>query len=424
MLDIKYLVDNEIEVKENLKLRGFDINVIDAVLSLNQKRKELTTEVEKIKAQVNQLSRKVGELKKAKENADELMKEVQELKAKSKDNENTLNQINIEQKDLLLTVPNLVNKETTPVGADENENVEFKKWGEPRNFDFKVLDHADLGEKLGMLDFETAAKITGARFAIYKKGLARLERALANFMLDHHLEKGFEEVIPPFIVHERALVGTGNLPKFGDQLFKLEGNEWFLIPTAEVPVTNFQREKILNSDEFPFKYTAYTPCFRSEAGSHGKDVKGLIRMHQFNKVEMVCITKPDQSRKIHEEMVQSSCEILEKLQLPYRAVNLCTGDIGFASEATVDLEVWIPSQEKYREIASISNCGAFQARRAMIRFRNSDGKPEFAHTLNGSGLAVGRTLLAIMENYQQEDGSILIPEALLPYMGGLKELKA
>jgi seryl-tRNA synthetase len=275
-----------------------------------------------------------------------------------------------------------------------------------------------------MLDFESAAKITGARFVVYKGALARLERALINFMLDHQGSKGFTEMMTPFIAHERSLIGTGNLPKFADQLFKLNSEQpWYLIPTSEVTLTNLKREQIIDEAEFPFLYAAYSPCFRSEAGSHGKDVKGLIRMHQFNKVEMVGICTASQSAGIHEKMVQSSTEILEKLGLPYRVLALCSGDIGFASQKTFDLEVWVPSQKKYREISSISNCGDFQARRANIRVRNKEGKVEFAHTLNGSGLAVGRTVVAILENYQQKDGSVQIPEILVPYMGGLKEIR-
>lgn len=322
---------------------------------------------------------------------------------------------------LLLTIPNLLDA-SVPVGKSEEENVEYHRWGKPRDFNFKVSDHADVGEKLGMLDFEAAAKVTGARFVFLKGDLARLERALINFMLDYHSNKGFEEILPPFIAHERSLIGTGNLPKFKDQLFKLEDTDWYLIPTSEVTVTNIRRDSLIEEASFAYKYSAYSPCFRSEAGSHGRDVKGLIRMHQFNKVEMVCITSPELSDQTHKDMIRSACEILEKLELPYRAVQLCSGDSGFASQKTTDLEVWLPSQQKYREISSISNCGDFQARRANIRFRNSQGKLEFAHTLNGSGLAVGRTLLAILENYQQQDGSVLLPAAIRPYMGGKERL--
>jgi len=334
-----------------------------------------------------------------------------------------LDEVQKKQTGLLLNIPNLPDQ-SVPVGKDEDHNVEVKKWGNPRVFDFTPVDHADIGEKLGMLDFESAAKITGARFVVYKAGIARLERALINFMLDHQATKGFTEMMTPFIAHERSLIGTGNLPKFEDQLFKLNSEQpWYLIPTSEVTLTNLKREQIIEENEFPFLYAAYSPCFRSEAGPHGKDVKGLIRMHQFNKVEMVSICSPAQSEEIHQKMVGSATEILEKLGLPYRQIILCTGDMGFASQKTYDLEVWVPSQNKYREISSISNCGDFQARRANIRFRNKEGKVEFAHTLNGSGLAVGRTVVAILENYQQKDGSVQIPEALIPYMGGMKEIR-
>jgi seryl-tRNA synthetase len=351
------------------------------------------------------------------------MGQVTALKAEMESEAKHLDEVLAKQSSLLLNIPNLLDA-STPVGKSEDDNVEVKKWGTPRHFDFTPVDHADIGEKLGMLDFESAAKITGARFVVYKAGIARLERALINFMLDHQATKGFTEMMTPFIAHERSLIGTGNLPKFEDQLFKLNSEQpWYLIPTSEVTLTNLKREQIMEEAELPYLYAAYSPCFRSEAGSHGKDVKGLIRMHQFNKVEMVSICAPSQSPEIHQKMVDSACEILEKLGLPYRAIALCSGDIGFASHKTFDLEVWVPSQNKYREISSISNCGDFQARRANIRFRNKEGKVEFAHTLNGSGLAVGRTVVAILENYQQNDGSVKIPEVLWPYMGGMKEIR-
>jgi seryl-tRNA synthetase len=311
-----------------------------------------------------------------------------------------------------------------PVGSDENSNQEMKKWGTIKNFDFTPIDHATLGEKLGLLDFETATKITGARFTVYKGQLARLERALISFMIDRHTDNGYMEILPPFIVHERSLYGTGNLPKFKEDLFKLEGFDWYLIPTAEVPVTNLKREQIFEMSEFPLRYVAYTPCFRSEAGSAGRDTRGLIRQHQFNKVELVNIVAADKSKEAHEEMINRACSILEELELPYRAMVLCSGDMGFGSSRTIDLEVWLPSQNKYREISSISNCWDFQSRRAQIRYRNAEGKPEFAHTLNGSGLAVGRTLVAIMENYQNKDGTITIPKALRPYMKNQELIKS
>ena len=422
MLDIKRLETDFEGVKKNLGTRNFDTSVLNEILDLNKQRKTLTTASETKKAEINRLSREIGELKKNKADAAGPMGQVAALKADMEKEAKDLDTVLAKQQALLLNIPNLLDP-STPVGKDENDNQEAKRWGTPRTFDFTPVDHADLGEKLGMLDFESAAKITGARFVVYKGGIARLERALINFMLDHHMGKGFTEMMTPFIAHERSLVGTGNLPKFKDQLFKLEDNDWYLIPTSEVTLTNLKREQIIDEAEFPFLYTAYSPCFRSEAGSHGKDVKGLIRMHQFNKVEMVAICAPSYSPTAHQLMIDSACEILQRLGLPYRALNLCSGDIGFASQKTIDLEVWVPSQNKYREISSISNCGDFQARRANIRFRNKEGKVDFAHTLNGSGLAVGRTVVAILENYQQKDGSVQVPEALVPYMGGLKEIK-
>lgn len=423
MLDIKKIENETIQVKSLLQARNFDTGLIEEILSLNKSRKNLVTLSETKKAEINKLSREIGELKKNKQDAEHLMKKVVELKAEMESDSKELDLVQAKQNNILLNIPNLP-EASVPFGKDENENQEVKKWGTPKHFDFTPADHADIGEKLGMLDFESAAKITGARFVVYRGAIARLERALINFMLDHQTANGFTEMMTPFIAHERSLIGTGNLPKFEDQLFKLNSEQpWYLIPTSEVTLTNLKREQIVEESEFPYLYAAYSPCFRSEAGSHGKDVKGLIRMHQFNKVEMVAICSPSQSEEIHQKMVKSATEILEKLGLPYRQIILCTGDMGFASQKTYDLEVWVPSQNKYREISSISNCGDFQARRANIRFRNKEGKVEFAHTLNGSGLAVGRTVVAILENYQQKDGSVQIPEALVPYMGGLKEIR-
>ena len=423
MLDIKKIENDFESVQASLAKRNMDTSVLNQILDLNKKRKALTLSSETKKAEINKLSREIGELKKNKQDAATPMSQVATLKSEMENEAKELEEVQASQNSLLLNIPNLPHS-SVPEGKSEEENVEVRKWGQPRVFDFTPVDHADLGEKLGMLDFETAAKITGARFVIYKAGIARLERALINFMLDHQASKGFTEMMTPFIAHERSLIGTGNLPKFEDQLFKLNSEQpWYLIPTSEVTLTNIKREMIMEESELPYLYAAYSPCFRSEAGSHGKDVKGLIRMHQFNKVEMVSICAPAQSEEIHQKMIQSACEILEKLNLPYRAITLCTGDMGFASQKTIDLEVWVPSQNKYREISSISNCGDFQARRANIRLRNKEGKVEFAHTLNGSGLAVGRTVVAILENYQQKDGSVAIPEALWSYMGGMKEIR-
>jgi seryl-tRNA synthetase len=419
MLDIKKLETDFDGVKKGLSGRNFDASVLSEIVELNKQRKTFTTASETKKSEINKLSKEIGELKKNKQDAASQMAQVATLKADMEKDATELDVVQKKQNELLLNIPNIPDP-TVPFGKDESENTEASRWGTPRVFDFTPVDHADIGEKLGMLDFESGAKITGARFVVYKAGIARLERALINFMLDHHATKGFMEMMTPFIAHERSLIGTGNLPKFKDQLFKIEDNDWYLIPTSEVTLTNMKREMISEESEFPILYAAYSPCFRSEAGSHGKDVKGLIRLHQFNKVEMVSICSPSDSQRIHDMMIASSCEILQKLNLPYRALNLCTGDMGFASQKTIDLEVWVPSQNKYREISSISNCGDFQARRANIRFRNKEGKVEFAHTLNGSGLAVGRTVVAILENYQQKDGSVQIPEVLVPYMNGMK----
>ena len=417
MLDIKKIESDFDAIKTKLSTRNFDTSVLDQIIDLNKQRKTLTTASETKKAEINKLSREIGELKKSKQDAAEPMGKVAALKAEMEKEAKELDEVQAKQTGLLLTIPNLP-VDSVPVGKDEEENVEVGQWGTPRTFDFTPIDHAVLGENLGILDFETAGKITGARFVVYKGAAARLERALINFMLDHQGTNGFTEMMTPFIAHERSLIGTGNLPKFEDQLFKLNSEQpWYLIPTSEVTLTNMKREQIVDESELPFLYTAYSPCFRSEAGSHGKDVKGLIRMHQFNKVEMVSICSPAQSEEVHQKMVKSATEILEKLKLPYRTLALCTGDMGFASQKTFDLEVWVPSQGKYREISSISNCGDFQARRANIRFRNKEGRVEFAHTLNGSGLAVGRTVVAILENYQQSDGSVLVPEALRGWMG-------
>lgn len=423
MLDIKKIESDFEVVKKKLANRNFDTSLLDQIVELNKQRKTLTTASETKKAEINKLSREIGELKKNKQDAAGPMSQVATLKADMEKEAKELDEVQAKQSQILLTIPNLP-VDSVPVGKDEEENVEVARWGTPRTFDFTPIDHAVLGEKLDILDFETAGKITGARFVVYKGAAARLERALINFMLDHQGTKGFTEMMTPFIAHERSLLGTGNLPKFEDQLFKLNSEQpWYLIPTSEVTLTNMKREQIVEEAELPFLYAAYSPCFRSEAGSHGKDVKGLIRMHQFNKVEMVSICSPAQSEEIHQKMVSSATEILQKLGLPYRTLALCTGDMGFASQKTFDLEVWVPSQNKYREISSISNCGDFQARRANIRFRNKEGKVEYAHTLNGSGLAVGRTVVAILENYQQKDGSVQIPEVLVPYMGGMKEIR-
>ncbi len=423
MHDIKFFESNTDEVKKNLSKRGFDLSLVDKAISLNAKRKELTGKVEGHRAEVKSLSMEIGKLKKEGKDASEIMNSVAKIKKEIESQEISLTEVEKDLNYTLSIIPNLVSKEV-PEGKSEADNLEIKRWGNPREFNFKPKDHVELGESLSMLDFERGARLTGSRFVVYKNQLARLERALINFMLDEHVKNGYEEVLPPFIVNRDALYGTGQLPKFEEDIFKLSlpDRDWYLIPTAEVPVTNLKREEIFPKEEFPLKYCAYTPCFRSEAGSYGKDTKGLIRLHQFNKVELVNIVAPEESEKAHQEMIDRACSILELLNLPYRALILCGADIGFGAYKCIDLEVWLPGQDKFREISSVSNCGAFQARRASIRFRNAEGKPEFAHTLNGSGLAVGRTLVAIMENYQNDDGSITIPKILIPYMGGLEKI--
>ena len=422
MHDIKNIEKDVAGYKKNFEMRNFDVSLIDKVVELNTKRKEVTTQVETAQSEVKSKSKEIGMMMKNgdKDGADAIKEQVQKLKSSMEELNQQLPEIKNQLEDILATLPNLLDTDT-PIGNDDADNVEVKKWGTPKSFDFEVKDHVDLGESLGMLDFEKAAELTGARFCVYKGQLARLERALANFMLDFHLDNGYEEIIPPFIVNDETLYGTGQLPKFEEDLFKLrmEGKNWYLIPTSEVPVTNLKKNEIFDPAEFPLKYTAFTPCFRSEAGSHGKDTRGLIRMHQFNKVEMVNIVHPEKSDETLSEMVKSAETILEKLGLPYRTVRLCSGDVGFGARKTFDLEVWVPSQNTYREISSCSNCGDFQARRASIRFKKQGEKPQFAHTLNGSGLAVGRTVVAILENYQNQDGTVTVPEALRPYMGGL-----
>jgi seryl-tRNA synthetase len=419
MIDIKLIEQNRSLVKESLAKRNEDTGVVKDLELINSERKELVNKIDGIRHQIKTLSQEVGKLKKSGEDASSQMDQVHKIKSELEKEETRLHEVNEVLKDKLLRLPNIVDSDV-PEGEDESANLEVAKWGEPRTFNFEPKDHVTLGEELGLLDFHTAAKITGSRFSVYKGQMARLERALANFMLDQHLANGYEEIIPPFIVNDLNLLGTGQLPKFAGDVFKIEGRDWYLIPTAEVPLTNLKRESTFSADEFPLKYAGHTPCFRSEAGSYGKDTKGLIRLHQFSKVEMVNIVHPSASEQALSDMVKSATDILEALGLPYRAVSLCGGDIGFGAAKTIDLEVWIPAQNQYREISSISNCRDFQARRASIRFKEGNAKPQFAHTLNGSGLAVGRTVVAIMENYQLENGDIEIPEVLHSYMGGLK----
>ena len=422
MLDVKLLRENLDRVKARMATRGTEINW-DEFVSLDRERREALANIERLKERKNRLSGEIGRIKKSEGDASALMREVEEVSDAIRNGEGPLVEIEARFEQFMLTLPNLPNPSVT-IGKTSDDNKEIRRWGEPPTFDFPAKNHWEIGEELGILDFARAAKIAGARFTLYKGAGARLERALINFMLDLHTdEHGYKEMIPPTLANRAALTGTGNLPKFEEDLFRIESPEYFLIPTAEVPLTNVHRDETLDREDLPVKYTAFTLCFRREAGSYGKDVRGLIRQHQFNKVEMVKFTEPETSYDELESMVQNAEEVLKRLKLPYRVVELCTGDMGFASAKTYDLEVWLPGQNAYREISSCSNCEDFQARRANIRYRrDKKAKPIFVHTLNGSGLAVGRTLVAILENYQQKDGSVAIPEALRPYMGGLERI--
>jgi seryl-tRNA synthetase len=422
MLDVKLLRDNLDEVKRRIATRGVLIDW-DEFVSLDRERREALAHIERLKEKKNRLSGEIGKLKKTGGDATALMSEVEAVSEAIRAGEAPLAALKMRFEQFMLTVPNLPNP-SVKVGKTADENREIRRWGEAPKFDFEPKNHWDIGEELGILDFFRAAKVAGARFAVYRDAGARLERALINCMLDLHTkENGYKEMIPPALVNRDALVGTGQLPKFEEDLFRVAEANYFLIPTAEVPLTNLHRDEVLDPDELPIKYVAYTPCFRSEAGSYGKDVRGLIRQHQFNKVEMVKFAEPETSYDELESMVLNAEEVLKRLKIPYRVVELCTGDLGFGSAKTYDLEVWLPGQNAYREISSCSNCEDFQARRANIRYRKEKkGRPMFVHTLNGSGLAVGRTLVAVLENYQQKDGSVIIPEALRSYMDGLERI--
>ncbi|MGI9554309.1 MAG: serine--tRNA ligase, partial [Thermodesulfobacteriota bacterium] len=407
MLDQKYLENNLETVKEKLLQRGMDLD-FDKLQQLNKERKDLIVEVETFEHERNLGSKKVGELKRegSDAEAEKLSKEMKVISGKIKDLNSKRTEIEDEYRELMLHIPNIPDA-STPIGKDEDDNQEIKKWGKPNDFDFEIKDHVELGSSLDILDLPRAAKITGSRFALYKGPGAKLERSLINFMLDVHTnEHGYLEVLPPFIANTNSFIGTGNLPKFEEDLFKLKDTDYYLVPTAEVPVTNINSDEILEEDELTKKYVAYTPCFRKEAGSYGKDIHGIFRQHQFNKVELVKLTTPENSYEELELLTNDAAKILELLNLPYRIVVLCTGDIGFSSAKTYDIEVWIPSENRYREISSCSNFESFQARRANIKYRkNKGGKTDFVHTLNGSGVAIGRTFIAILENYQQKDGS-------------------
>lgn len=426
MLDLKFLRENREKVTSEIKKRGVDLDLED-LIRYDDKRKEFSKKADELKAKKNKVSDEIGKLKReGKEDvAEEKREEMKGISYEIKELDERIKRCEDSIAEILLLIPNLPDA-SVPVGPDETGNVEVKKWGEPPKFSFKPQAHWDIGEELGIIDFERAGKITGARFALYKGAGALLERALINFMLNLHTkEHGYTEVLPPFMVNRQSMTGTGQLPKFEKELFKVENDDYFLIPTAEVPVTNIHRDEILEGDKLPIYYAAYTPCFRREAGSYGKDTRGLIRQHQFNKVELVKFVKPDDSYNELEALLLNAEEVLKRLNLPYRVIVLCTGDMGFAAAKTYDIEVWLPGQNKYREISSCSNFTDFQARRANIRFRREQkAKLEYVHTLNGSGLAVGRTLVAILENYQQEDGTVIVPEALRHYMGGMEKISS
>jgi len=414
MISIKDIRRHPEKIKKNLKRRGGNFD-IDKVLSLDKERRDFIQKTEKLKAEQNKISKQIGEHKREGKDVKKLIDSVSEKSKIIKELDNKLKSLDKKFMNLLLEIPNLPH-ESVPDGNDEGDNKIIRKWGKIPEFDFTPLPHWELGERLGILDFKTAAKITGSRFTVFKKQAALLQRVLINFMLDLHTNNGYEEILPPFIAKKESLIGTGNLPKFEDDLFKIDGYDWYLIPTGEVPLTNFYANEILNEKNLPLRYVAYTPCFRSEAGSYGKDVRGIIRQHQFNKVEMMTFSHPDNSKQELDKITEDAAEVLRLLELPYRVVSLCAGDLSFSSSKTYDLEVWMPAQDKYVEISSCSNFMEFQARRAMIRYKEkASGKNRYVHTLNGSGLAIGRTIAAMLENHQQKDCRIKIPGVLKKY---------
>lgn len=426
MIDIKALERDEVSpfmnkkyiqgYRETLKNRGADPNSVDELLNLNKERKALLTEVEAAKAKQNKVSGEIAKLKRSGSDASDLLTEMQKLSEDIKKMQERAAAADEKVQAMLLTLPNILHH-TTPVGQSAEDNKVVHTHGEPRKFSFKPKDHGELGEKLGILDFDRGGKVAGARFTFLRGLAARIERGLIQFMMDvHSNDHGYEEMIPPFIVNAKSLFGTGNFPKFKNDVFWISNPEYYLIPTAEVPVTNYYADEILDASALPTSFVAYSPCFRSEAGSYGKDTRGLIRQHQFNKIELVKFTRPEESEAEHEKLTRHAEEILNRLELPYRRMALSSGDIGFGAMKCYDIEVWLPGQNAYREISSCSNFGDFQARRANIRFKEGKEKPQFVHTINGSGLAVGRTLIAILENYQKEDGTIAIPKALEPYV--------
>lgn len=424
MLDLKFLRANFEEVKEKLQHRGEDLTDLGNFEELDRKRRDLIVEAEKLKSKRNEVSGQVATLKKEKKDADHLITEMREVGDQIKALDDELREVEGKLDNILLSIPNIPHG-SVPIGESEDDNVLARTWGEVREFDFEAKPHWEIADKLDILDFERAGKVTGSRFVFYKGLGARLERALFNFMLDLHTEEhGYKEIIPPFLVNRASLTGTGQLPKFEEDAFLIEKEDYFLIPTAEVPVTNLHRDEILDGEQLPINYAAFSACFRSEAGSAGRDTRGLIRQHQFNKVELVKFVKPEDSYDELEKLTGHAEKVLQLLGLPYRVMSMCTGDLGFTAAKKYDIEVWIPAQNTYREISSCSNFEGFQARRANIRFRRDPkGKPEHVHTLNGSGLAIGRTVAAILENYQQEDGSVVIPEVLRPYMGNREVIR-
>lgn len=425
MLDIKVLRNNFDEVKEKLAHRGENLADFEKFGELDKRRRTLLVETESLKGQRNEVSQEIAALKREKQDADAKIEEMRIVGDRIKTLDLELKNIDEKLQRILLSIPNIPH-ESTPIGETEDDNVEIRKWGEVRDFTFEPKAHWDLGTDLDILDFERAAKVTGSRFVFYKKLGARLERALLNFMMDLHAdEHGYDEILPPYMVNRVSMTGTGQLPKFEEDAFLVEKEDYFLIPTAEVPVTNLHRDEIFQAKDLPRKYTAFSACFRSEAGSAGRDTRGLIRQHQFNKVELVQFVKPEDSYEALEKLTDNAEEVLRRLELPYRVLSMCTADLGFTAAKKYDIEVWIPSYDSYREISSCSNFEAFQARRAGIRFRReAKGKPEYVHTVNGSGLAIGRTVAAILENYQEEDGSIRIPTDLQSYMGGITKIEA
>jgi len=422
MLDLKFVLEKPDFVLKKIESRGLKVD-LKKIMKLSQEKKKYLQKVENLRFKQNKTSKLISQMKKENKDPSSIISEMKKISEEIKNLEEKLKEIQKKLRNFLLAMPNIPH-ESVPEGQSPENNVEVRRFGEKPKFYFSPKPHWEIGKRLGILDFERAAKIAGSRFAIYLGAGAKLERALINFMLDIHTkEKGYQEVIPPFIANEKNLIGTGNLPKFENDLFKLRGYSWYLIPTAEVPLTNLYREEILEADDLPQRFVAYTPCFRREAGSYGKDIKGLIRQHQFNKVELMTFSLPENSYQELERLTADAEEVLKRLGLHYRVVVLCTGDLGFAGAKTYDLELWMPYRKKYLEISSCTNCEDFQARRASIRFRREPkSKLEFVHTLNGSGVALGRTVSAILESYQQEDGSVILPEALRPYMDGLERI--